>query len=137
MLQKEEQVNPTMYASQWFMTLFSYNFPFETVLRLWDIFFSEGFITIYRVALALLTRGETELLQLPLGGIYAYLKAQAKGTHEQECKDLLDTALAIDLSPARIKDIVKEYTDSPAVRAAAQPSEKGDFAFTKPSWLTS
>lgn len=35
-------VHPTMYASQWFITLFSYSLPFDVVLRIWDIFFLEA-----------------------------------------------------------------------------------------------
>lgn len=38
----EQGVEPTMYASQWFMTVCIYNFPFSTVVRVWDIFLAEG-----------------------------------------------------------------------------------------------
>jgi hypothetical protein len=33
---------PSMYASSWFMTIFSVNIPFECTVRIWDIFFAEG-----------------------------------------------------------------------------------------------
>lgn len=35
-------VHPTMFASQWFITLFSYSLPFDVVLRIWDIFMLEA-----------------------------------------------------------------------------------------------
>jgi hypothetical protein len=38
----EEGVRPTMYASQWFMTLFAYRFPLDLVFRVFDLIFSEG-----------------------------------------------------------------------------------------------
>lgn len=39
---EKEMVHPTMYASQWFITLFSYSLPFDVVLRIWDIFMLEA-----------------------------------------------------------------------------------------------
>jgi hypothetical protein len=39
---------------QWFITVFSYNFPPETVVRIWDVYLSEGWKVVYRIALALL-----------------------------------------------------------------------------------
>lgn len=38
---REEAINPSMYASQWFITVFSYSFPFSTALRIWDVFLAE------------------------------------------------------------------------------------------------
>ncbi|AEE73811.1 Ypt/Rab-GAP domain of gyp1p superfamily protein [Arabidopsis thaliana] len=37
----QEMINPSMYASQWFITVFSYSFPFPLALRIWDVFLSE------------------------------------------------------------------------------------------------
>ena len=51
---EKEGMHPTMYASQWFVTIFSYNFPFEVVTRIWDIFLFEGWKVVYRIALALI-----------------------------------------------------------------------------------
>lgn len=36
-----EMINPSMYASQWFITVFSYSFPFPLALRIWDVFLYE------------------------------------------------------------------------------------------------
>ena len=38
----EEGITPAMYATQWFMTIFSTNIPIELTLRIWDVFFIEG-----------------------------------------------------------------------------------------------
>ncbi|KAF9587137.1 hypothetical protein IFM89_039654 [Coptis chinensis] len=37
----QEMINPSMYASQWFITVFSYSFPFNLALRIWDVFLYE------------------------------------------------------------------------------------------------
>lgn len=44
---------PSMYLSQWFMTIFALNYPFDLVVRIWDIFMIEGKKILYRIALAL------------------------------------------------------------------------------------
>ncbi len=46
-------VEPAMFASQWFMTLFAYNFPLPFVARVWDLFLAQGWAVVFRVALAL------------------------------------------------------------------------------------
>lgn len=75
---KAMDVHPTMYSAQvrvvalpgtlscvlislhmqWFMTLFTYNFPFSVVVRIWDCVLAEGWKVIFRVALALLKTSE-------------------------------------------------------------------------------
>ena len=49
-------IKSSMYASQWFMTLFSYRFPLELVYRILDSIFAEGIEAMLRFALALLQR---------------------------------------------------------------------------------
>ncbi|KAF1791072.1 Rab-GTPase-TBC domain [Phytophthora cactorum] len=39
---ENEGLHPTMYLTQWFLTLFTYNFPFEFVTRVWDPFYMRG-----------------------------------------------------------------------------------------------
>ena len=57
-----EMITPTIYATQWFMTIFSNNIPIKLTLRIWDVFFIEGQKIIYRVALAILKINEKKLL---------------------------------------------------------------------------
>ena len=57
-----ENIQPAMYATQWFMTIFSNNIPLELTLRIWDMFFIEGQKVMYRVALAVLRINEKHLL---------------------------------------------------------------------------
>lgn len=53
-------VHPTMYATQWLLTIFTYNFPFAIVVRVWDSFLYEGWKVVFRVALAVLKIAERE-----------------------------------------------------------------------------
>ena len=45
---EEEGVLPTMYCSQWFLTLYAYTLPIEHLLRVWDIFLLEGSKILFR-----------------------------------------------------------------------------------------
>ncbi len=49
----EQAFIPHIYATDWFMTIFSCSLPFEGVLRIWDIYLVEGPKTMYRIALAI------------------------------------------------------------------------------------
>ncbi|KAL2895955.1 EVI5-like protein [Bienertia sinuspersici] len=61
----QEMINPSMYASQWFITVFSYSFPFHLALRIWDVFLYEGVKVVFRVGLALLKSCHDDLIKLP------------------------------------------------------------------------
>ncbi|EPQ30179.1 uncharacterized protein PFL1_02295 [Pseudozyma flocculosa PF-1] len=67
-------VKSSMYASQWFMTLFSYRFPLELVYRILDSVFAEGVEALFRFALALMKRNEEELLKLNFDSAVSFLK---------------------------------------------------------------
>ena len=47
---EEEGVLPTMYCSQWFLTLYAYTLPIEHLLRVWDEFLLEGPKVLFRSA---------------------------------------------------------------------------------------
>ncbi|AFR94077.2 hypothetical protein C343_02146 [Cryptococcus neoformans C23] len=68
-------VKSSMYASQWFMTLFSYRFPLSLVYRVLDIVFAEGIEAVFRFSLALLKKSEEKLVQLDFEQILQFLQA--------------------------------------------------------------
>ena len=58
-------VEPSLYASQWILTLFSLNFPQPFVARVWDAFFASGsksWETLFRVALSLLHEVRADIM---------------------------------------------------------------------------
>ncbi|PKI83169.1 GTPase-activating protein [Malassezia vespertilionis] len=67
-------VKSSMYASQWFMTLFSYRFPLEVVYRILDSIFAEGIDAVFRFAIALLHKSEAELIKLDFEDCLNFLK---------------------------------------------------------------
>lgn len=59
---KNKEIYPSMYASQWFITIFAVNFKFEILVRIFDVFLLEGEKIFYRIALAILKMNEDKLL---------------------------------------------------------------------------
>mmetsp|Transcript_28765 Transcript_28765/g.52419 ORF Transcript_28765/g.52419 Transcript_28765/m.52419 type:complete len:356 (+) Transcript_28765:71-1138(+) len=102
----QQGVEPTMYASQWFLTVCIYNFPFSTVVRVWDIFLAEGVKIIFRIALALLKLNQEALLNESFEQILQTLK-QAPSRVESE--QLIQVALAIKLKNTALKDLETEW----------------------------
>lgn len=57
-------ISPHLYATQWFLTLFSYRFPLQLVLRIYDLIFSEGLSAILRFGIVLMQKNSEKLLAM-------------------------------------------------------------------------
>lgn len=58
-----------MYASSWFLTLFTTALSLPMACRIMDVFLLEGMEVIFKIALALLNLGKEELLSLDMEGM--------------------------------------------------------------------
>lgn len=112
-------IDPAFFASHWFLTLFSYQFAVPVVCRIWDLFLSEGWIWIFRVALALLMAEQRKLRELPMEEILMFVKSIHEGKSEE---DIL--RLAKDI-PIRESDLAAIESDG---RGSATGQE-GDGRF--------
>lgn len=70
----EEGVELSFFASQWFMTLFAFQFPMDTVCRVWDLFLTMGWSIMTRTAVALLEWEQEALLVMDMEQTLLYLK---------------------------------------------------------------
>src|SRR5947208_7590045 len=68
-------INSSMYASQWFMTLFAYKFALSLVFRIYDTIFTEGIEAIFRFSIALLKRNEKRIVELDFEPLLEFLKS--------------------------------------------------------------
>lgn len=66
---------PSMYASQWFLTLFANSLPLPVVARIWDRFFAEGMDAIFTAAVALLRHLKDDIMSRPFEGVFSILKS--------------------------------------------------------------
>ncbi|KAF2424386.1 RabGAP/TBC [Tothia fuscella] len=69
-------VNPNLYATQWFLTLFAYRFPLQLVLRIYDLILSEGLEgAILKFGIVLMQRNKEPLLGMKdMSQLTTYLK---------------------------------------------------------------
>eukprot|EP01065_Artemidia_motanka_P038379 TRINITY_DN47226_c0_g1_i1.p1 TRINITY_DN47226_c0_g1~~TRINITY_DN47226_c0_g1_i1.p1 ORF type:complete len:336 (+),score=73.56 TRINITY_DN47226_c0_g1_i1:53-1060(+) len=74
-----EGVDVSFFASQWFMTLFVYQFPFRLLLPVWDLFILDRWKAVMRVSLALLMSEEEALRGMTMEGILRYMKQIHEG----------------------------------------------------------
>ena len=71
---ESQGIQTNMYAATWFISLFAYKFPLDVVFRIYDIFLSDGIEALFRVALALLERNQSNILVLEYDKLLQFLK---------------------------------------------------------------
>ncbi|CAD6185269.1 unnamed protein product [Caenorhabditis auriculariae] len=100
-----------MYASQWFLTLFTAKFPLQMVFFILDLFLSEGMTTIFHISLALLQDAKTDLLQLDFEGTLKYFRVSLPRKYRTETttKGLIQRAVNFKLKHKRLNKYEKEY----------------------------
>ena len=99
---------PTMYASQWFFTLFTNCLSFKVVARIFDCYLLEGEKIIFRIALAILKLNENELLKAKGFEIFlSQLRLCASKIKNPE--ELLKTAFDFSLSRNHIYNHEQNY----------------------------
>ena len=54
----------TMYATQWLMTIFTNSFPFSFVTLVWDVFLHEGWKIVFRCYIAIMKHSAPKLLRM-------------------------------------------------------------------------
>ncbi|XP_072981434.1 uncharacterized protein [Typha angustifolia] len=102
----QEMINPSMYASQWFITVFSYSFPFPLALRIWDVFLYEGVKVVFQVGLALLKFCHDDLIKLPFEKLIHALRNFPEDATNPDT--LLPLAFTFKVSK-RLEELKQEY----------------------------
>nr|XP_017236293.1 PREDICTED: EVI5-like protein isoform X4 [Daucus carota subsp. sativus] len=102
----QEMINPSMYASQWFITVFSYSFPFPLALRIWDVFLYEGVHIVFKVGLALLKYCHDDLVKLPFETLIHALRNFPEDAMNPDT--LLPMAYSIKVSEL-LEDLKQKY----------------------------
>lgn len=69
-----EGIRSSMYATQWFLTFFAYKFPFEFVLRIFDIVFVEGIEAVLKFAVVLMLNNKEKIINLKFDQLLNFLK---------------------------------------------------------------
>ncbi|OBA22585.1 RabGAP/TBC [Metschnikowia bicuspidata var. bicuspidata NRRL YB-4993] len=85
-------VRLSMYASQWFLTFFSYKFPLPVVLRVFDMVITQGMEAVLRLALNLMLQNEPFLLPLPFDRLLDFLKDRLFNVYAGDGREPADDA---------------------------------------------
>lgn len=71
----DQGIHPTMFATEWIMTMFCRGFSFDLVTRVWDVLLNEGSVKImYRVSLAILKYFTADFLSGSFEDIMALIR---------------------------------------------------------------
>ncbi|CAH1188633.1 unnamed protein product [Phyllotreta striolata] len=106
---QSQNFHTSMYASSWFLTLFTTALSLPLACRIMDVFLSEGMEIIFKVALAMLTLGKDELMSLDMEGMLKYFQKELPVHAENDPEALMQTAYEIKYNAKKMKKLEKEY----------------------------
>ncbi|KAM4877629.1 rab GTPase-activating protein 1 isoform 1-T4 [Thomomys bottae] len=100
-----------MYASQWFLTLFTAKFPLYMVFHIIDLLLCEGISGIFNVALGLLKTSRDDLLLTDFEGALKFFRVQLPKRYrsEENAKKLMELACNMKINQKKLKKYEKEY----------------------------
>uniref|UniRef100_A0A915DNN6 Rab-GAP TBC domain-containing protein n=1 Tax=Ditylenchus dipsaci TaxID=166011 RepID=A0A915DNN6_9BILA len=99
----------SMYASSWFLTLFTTTLSIDLANRIMDLFLVDGMDAIFRLALAILQQSRIELLKLDMEGMLKYFQRDIKELYENDHELLFAVAARVILNAKRMKRLEKDY----------------------------
>ena len=105
---KKEGMVPSMYASEWFICLFSRNLDFKTLVRIFDVFLLEGYKVIYRFALAFIKIKEDEFLKAK-DGLISIMNNINKCLENPDIDVLFKIEFGFSLSRNDLNKLANEY----------------------------
>lgn len=102
-------VETHMFASQWFLSLFTARFPLYFVYYILDVFLLDGITVLFQVALTLLSVCKKDLLELDFEGILKYVRVTLpkKCRSENQANKLMK--LAFECKVKKLKKYELEY----------------------------
>ncbi|SBS96513.1 GTPase-activating protein, putative, partial [Plasmodium malariae] len=116
---QKENVHSSMYASQWFVTLFSYNINILYAVRIWDIFFINNYTFLFKVSLAFFKLQGHIILTESFEDILNRLKVLSKHV---ELDMLIKTALELKIKKGLIRKISLEYKSAKSKKSSEKSS---------------
>ena len=105
---KKEGMIPSMYASEWFICLFSRNLEFNILVRIFDVFLLEGYKVIYRFALAFLKIKEDKFLE-GKDGLVSIMQTINDCYNVNDIEKIFKIAFGFSLSRKYIDKLEIEY----------------------------
>uniref|UniRef100_A0A2M4A727 Putative ecotropic viral integration site 5like protein n=1 Tax=Anopheles triannulatus TaxID=58253 RepID=A0A2M4A727_9DIPT len=108
---QSQSFQTSMYASSWFLTLYTTALNLTLSCRIMDVFLSEGMEFIFKVAIALLTIGKETLLSLDMEAMLKYFHKELPQKVENDSDGLFNLAFQVKINTKKMKKMEKEYAD--------------------------
>lgn len=105
---KRDGIFPSIYASEWFICLFSKDLKINVLVRIFDTFLYEGFKVIYRFSLAFLKMKEKQFIK-GKPGIVNTMEIMKKCFEDIDIDALFKVAFSFHLSKKHINRFELEY----------------------------
>ncbi|KAG7154430.1 Ecotropic viral integration site 5 ortholog-like, partial [Homarus americanus] len=105
-----QSFHTSMYASSWFLTLFSTTLPQPLACRVMDCFLVDGLEVIFRMALACLTLGKEDLFCMDMEGMLKYFQRDLPAKFEADPEGYFSLAYSLRYNVKKMKKMEKEYT---------------------------
>ncbi|KAF9136817.1 GTPase-activating protein [Mortierella sp. GBA39] len=106
---RNQGIRSTMYASQWFMTVFAYKFPLELVFRVYDILLVEGADALLRFAIALLKMNHDRILSLDFEVLIEFLKHGLFEPYMNDAGLFIRDAYEVKVTPKKLQQYAQKY----------------------------
>ena len=103
------EIMPFAYAADWFFSLFARSVEFKVLVRIFDVFFLEGFKVVYRFALAILKINEKEFINKNANGVDSVFIAITNSCKNLDVEELFKIGFGFSLSKKDIDNYEKEY----------------------------
>lgn len=107
---QQQNFYTSMYASSWFLTLFSSNLPLHIANRVMDLFLFDGLEIIFRLSIAILQLCRDELLRLDMEGLLKYFQKEMPHKCDIDPDYLIHLAINVKLDQKKMKKLAKDYT---------------------------
>ena len=104
---QSQAIHTNLFASRWFLTLFTSCVSVTLSSRILDSFLCEGREVIFRLALTLLSEAKTELLQKDIEGVTKYFQTEMPERFEADQDSIFTSAFNLSINQKMMKKIEK------------------------------
>ena len=106
---QSQAIHTNLYASSWFLTIFTTSLSLPIACRIMDAFLSEGLEVIFRVAITLLLEGKDQLLLRDIEGVTKYFREEMPLLFAADVDSVMAKAFSIEINQKKMRRIEKEY----------------------------
>ena len=105
----KNEIYPTIYASSWYLTIFTNILSFENVLRIMDCLFYEGIKIIHRISLGILALNRDAILKSRV--VSDVMGALKNMTEKINIEELFKVSFGFSISKKQISKYEELYND--------------------------